>query len=127
MKQILMVGAGSVGGFFGAHFAKAKLPVSFLLRPKTLAAVKQNGLTIRSAQGSFTVHPPAASDPRDLARPDLIILSVKAYDLDEVLTQIEPVLTNQTVIVTLQNGVDTEDRILARVQRDCVVGGIAYI
>jgi 2-dehydropantoate 2-reductase len=127
MKQILMVGAGSVGGFFGAHLAKANLSVSFLLRPKTLAAVKQNGLTIRSANGSFTVHPPAASDPRDLPKPDLIVLSVKAYDLDEVLVQIEPVLTNKTVILTLQNGVDTEDRILARVQRDCVVGGIAYI
>jgi 2-dehydropantoate 2-reductase len=89
--------------------------------------VKQNGLTIRSANGSFTVHPPAASDPRDLSKPDLIILSVKAYDLDEVLTQIATVLTDRTVILTLQNGVDTEDRILARFQRDCVVGGIAYI
>ncbi|THJ23310.1 MAG: 2-dehydropantoate 2-reductase [Nitrospira sp. CG24E] len=127
MKQILMVGAGSVGGFFGAQLAKANLSVSFLLRPKTLAAVKQNGLTIRSASGSFTVHPPAASDPRELAKPDLIILSVKAYDLDEVLTQIEPVMTERTVILTLQNGVDTEDRIVARFQRDCVVGGIAFI
>ncbi|MDZ4733978.1 MAG: 2-dehydropantoate 2-reductase [Nitrospirota bacterium] len=127
MKQILMVGAGSVGGFFGAHLAQANPNVSFLLRPKTLAAVKQNGLTIRSAQGSFTVHPPAASDPRDLPKPNLIILSVKAYDLDEVLTQIEPVLTDQTVILTLQNGVETEDRIVARFQRDCVVGGIAFI
>ena len=127
MKQILMVGAGSVGGFFGAYFAKANLSVSFLLRPKTLAAVKQNGLTIRSANGSFTVHPPAVSDPRDLAKPDLIILSVKAYDLDEVMTQIEPVMTDRTVILTLQNGVDTEDRIVARFHRDCVVGGIAFI
>ncbi|HKO31963.1 MAG TPA: 2-dehydropantoate 2-reductase [Nitrospiraceae bacterium] len=127
MKQILMVGAGSVGGFFGAQLAKANLPVSFLLRPKTLAAVKQNGLTIRSAQGSFTVHPPAASDPRKLPKPDLIILSVKSYDLDEVLTQIEPVMTDRTVILTLQNGVDTEDRIVARFHRDCVVGGIAYV
>jgi len=127
MKQILMVGAGSVGGFFGAQLAKANLLVSFLLRPKTLAAVKQNGLTIRSAQRSFTVHPPAAADPRELPKPDLIILSVKAYDLDEVLTQIEPVMTNRTVILTLQNGVDTEDRIVARFHRDCVVGGIAYI
>jgi 2-dehydropantoate 2-reductase len=127
MKQILMVGAGSVGGFFGAQLAKANLPVSFLLRPKTLAAVTQNGLTIRSAQGSFTVHPPAASDPRELPKPDLIILSVKAYDLDEVLIQLEPVMTDRTVILTLQNGVDTEDRIVARFHRDCVVGGIAYI
>ena len=75
MKQIMMVGAGSVGGFFGPHLAKNNPNVSFLLRPKTLAAVKQRGLTIRSARGIFTVHPPAASDPRELATPDLIILA----------------------------------------------------
>jgi 2-dehydropantoate 2-reductase len=127
MQQILMVGAGSVGGFFGAHLAKNNPNVSFLLRAKTLAAVKQNGLTIRSASGSFTVHPPAVSDPRDLPKPDLIILSVKTYDLDEVMAQLDPVMTDQTVILTLQNGVDTEDRLLARWQRDCVVGGVAFI
>src|SRR5574341_987683 len=127
MQQILMVGAGSVGGFFGAHLARNNPNVSFLLRAKTLAAVKQNGLTIRSASGSFTVHPPAASDPRDLPKPDLIILSVKTYDLDEVMAQLDPVMTDQTVILTLQNGVDTEDRLLARWQRDCVVGGVAFI
>ena len=127
MKNILMVGAGSVGGFFGAHLAKNNPHVSFLLRPKTLAAVKQNGLTIRSASGTFTVHPQAASDVRDLPKPDLIILGVKAFDLDEVMTQIEPVLTDRTVILTLQNGIDTEDRIIARTTRDCVVGGVAFI
>ena len=127
MKNILVVGAGSVGGFFGAHLAKNNPNVSFLLRPKTLAAVKQNGLTIRSASGTFTVHPPAASDPRELPKPDLIILSVKAYDLDEVMAQLAPVLTDQTVILTLQNGVDTEDRLIARLKRDCVVGGVAFI
>lgn len=127
MKQILMVGAGSVGGFFGARLAKTNPDVSFLLRPNTLAAVKQNGLTIRSADGTFTVRPQAASDARQLPRPDLIVLGVKAYDLDEVFNQIEPVLTEKTVILTLQNGIDTEDRLLARIQRDCVVGGVAYI
>ncbi|HSF69883.1 MAG TPA: 2-dehydropantoate 2-reductase [Nitrospira sp.] len=127
MKHVLMVGAGSVGGFFGAHLAKNDPDVSFMLRPKTLAAVKRNGLTIRSAGGSFTVRPPAASDARDLPQPDLIILGVKAYDLDEVMDQIEPVLTEQTVILTLQNGIDTEDRLLGRLKRDCVVGGVAYI
>jgi 2-dehydropantoate 2-reductase len=127
MKQILMVGAGSVGGFFGARLAKHNPDVSFLLRPNTLEAVKQNGLTIRSADGTFTVKPQVASDARELPRPDLIVLGVKAYDLDEVLNQIEPVLTEKTVILTLQNGIDTEDRLLARVQRDCVVGGVAYI
>ncbi|MGZ8365359.1 MAG: 2-dehydropantoate 2-reductase [Nitrospira sp.] len=127
MKQILVVGAGSVGGFFGAHLAKNNPNVSFLLRPKTLEAVKRNGLTIRSAGGSFTVQPPVASDARELPKPDLIVLGVKAYDLDEVMDQIEPILTEKTVILTLQNGIDTEDRLIARIQRDCVVGGVAYI
>src|SRR4026207_2299416 len=99
MKQILVVGAGSVGGFFGAHLAKNNPHVSFLLRPKTLEAVQRNGLTIRSAGGSFTVRPPVASDARALPKPDLIVLGVKAYDLDEVMDQVEPVLTNKTVIL----------------------------
>jgi 2-dehydropantoate 2-reductase len=127
MQQIMVVGAGSVGGYFGAHLAKSNPNVSFLLRPRTLEAVKGRGLTIRSAKGTFTVHPPAASDPRGLASPDLIILGVKAYDLDEVMAHLEPVLTDRTVILTLQNGIDTEDRILARLGRDCVVGGVAFI
>ena len=127
MKQILIVGAGSVGGFYGAHLAKSNPNVSFLLRPKTLTAVTQRGLTIRSASGTFTVRPPVASDATDLPKPDLIILGVKAYDLDEVMTQIEPVLTDRTVILTLQNGIDTEDRIIARLKRDCVIGGVAFI
>jgi 2-dehydropantoate 2-reductase len=127
MKQILVVGAGSVGGFFGAHLAKTNPDVSFLLRPGTLEAVKQHGLTIRSANGTFTVRPQAASDARQLPKPDLIILGVKVYDLDEVMTQIQPVLTDKTVILTLQNGIDTEDRLIARFKRDCVVGGVAFI
>lgn len=52
---------------------------------------------------------------------------MKAYDLDAVLDQIEPVMTDRTVLLTLQNGVDTEDRLLARIPRDCVVGGVAFI
>ncbi|MBI5410660.1 MAG: 2-dehydropantoate 2-reductase [Nitrospirae bacterium] len=127
MQHVMMVGAGAVGGFFGAHLARHNPNVGFLLRPRTLKAVREQGLTIRSANGTFTVRPPAASDPRDLPKPDLIILSVKVYDLDEVLRQIEPVMTEQTILLTLQNGVDVEDRIIARFQRDCVVGGVAYI
>jgi len=127
MKQVMMVGAGAVGGFFGWHLARHNPGVSFLLRPRTLQAVRKQGLTVRSAEGTFTVRPPAAADPRDLPQPDLIILSVKAYDLDDVMDQIAPVMTPHTVLLTLQNGVDAEDRLLARFKRDCVVGGVAFI
>jgi len=127
MQQIMIVGAGAVGGFFGAHLAKSNPNVSFLLRPRTLQAVRERGLILRSASGTLTVRPPAASDPRELVSPDLVILAVKAYDLDEVLDQIEPALNDRTIILTLQNGVDTEDRIFARLHHDRVVGGVAFI
>src|SRR5690242_9839553 len=99
IHQIMMVGAGSVGGYFGAHLAKHHQNVSFLLRPKTLAAVQQNGLRVRSASGTLTVHPRAAAEPRALPPPDLIILAVKAYDLEEALMQLEPVMADRSTIL----------------------------
>jgi len=128
MKQIMVVGAGSVGGYFGAHLARKHSNVSFLLRPKTQAAVAANGLTIRSAIGeSFTVHPQSSSNPQDLPQPDLIILGVKAYDLDEVMDQIGSILKSKTTILTLQNGVTIEDTLKMRFGRERVVGGVAFI
>jgi 2-dehydropantoate 2-reductase len=128
MKQVWFVGAGSVGGYFGAHLARKNPNVAFLLRPGTLAAVAKNGLTIRSAIGeSFTVHPPVASDPRELPQPDLIVLGVKAYDLEEIMAQLEPVLKPDTTILTLQNGVTIEDTLMARFGRERIVGGVAFI
>ena len=128
MQEIMMVGAGSVGGYFGAHLARNNSHVSFLLRPKTQAAVAKNGLTIRSAIGeSFAVRPLSATDPDDLPQPDLIILGVKAYDLPEVMDQLEPVLKTHTTILTLQNGVTIEDTLKMRFGRERVVGGVAFI
>ena len=128
MKEIMIVGAGSVGGYFGAHLARKHSNVSFLLRPKTQAAVAKNGLTIRSAIGeSFTVYPQSSSNPQDLPQPDLIILGVKAYDLNETMDQLEPILTPDTTILTLQNGVTIEDTLKMRFGRERVVGGLAFI
>ncbi len=128
MKEIMMIGAGSVGGYFGAHLARTYSNVSFVLRSKTRAAVAKNGLTIRSAIGeSFTVHPPSASNPQDLPQPDLIILGVKAYDLDEVMNQIEPIMKPETTLLTLQNGVTIEDTLKMRFGRERVVGGVSFI
>ncbi len=127
INSVMIVGAGAVGGFFGAHLARQHPAVSFVLRPRTLEAVREHGLTVRSASGAFTVRPQAAADPRDLPSPDLIVLAVKAYDLEEALALIEPVVTDRTVLLTLQNGVDAEDRVIARFKRDCVVGGVAFI
>ena len=125
--NLMMVGAGAVGGFYGARLVKAGVPCSFLLRPQTLAAVRQKGLSVHSVDQSFTVHPTASGDPRDLPPPDLIILSVKRYDLDEVVTQLQLILGPQTTLLTLQNGVDTEVRIRELAPGIPVISGVAYI
>lgn len=125
--KVLMVGAGAVGGYFGARLVKAGADCSFLLRPRTLAAVKQKGLTIHSVDQSFTVHPVASSNPRDLPKADLVILSVKRYDLDEVIEQLRPDFFANTTVLTLQNGVDAETRILELVPNARLFGGVAYI
>ncbi len=125
--NVMMIGAGAVGGFFGARLVKAGVPCAFLLRPRTLAAVKQKGLSVHSVDESFTVYPVASDDPRDLPAAELIILSVKRYDLDEVLNQLQPVLSPKTTVLTLQNGIDTETRIQELVPHVPVVGGVAYI
>lgn len=125
--NVMMIGAGAVGGFYGARLVKAGVPCAFLLRPKTLAAVRQKGLSVRSVDESFTVHPIASDDPRDLPAAELIILSVKRYDLEEALNQLRPVLSEKTTVLTLENGVDTETRIQELVPHVPVVGGVAYI
>jgi len=129
MKQIMIVGAGSVSGFFGAQLVRKYGDVSFVLRPNTLEAVRRNGLMVRShALGTFSVHPQyLASDPATLPSPDLIILGVKAYDLDVVCRQIEPVMRPDTTVLTLQNGVSIEDTLAERFGTERIVGGVAFI
>ncbi len=128
MKEIMVVGAGSVGGYFGAHLARKHSNVSFLLRPKTQEVVSSKGVSVRSAIGeSFTVYPQSSSNPQNLPQADLIILGVKAYDLSEVMDQLEPVLKPNTTILTLQNGVTIEDTLKMRFAPERVVGGVAFI
>ena len=128
MKKITIVGAGAVGGFFGARLAQVHSQVSFFVRPRTAEAIRKNGLTIRSTSlGTFTVHPQVASDPKELSSPDLVILGVKAYDLDEACRQIEPIIRDETTILTLQNGVTCEEELIQRFGRDRVLGGVAFI
>jgi 2-dehydropantoate 2-reductase len=125
--KILMVGAGSVGGFFGAKLVRAGVDCSFLLRSRTLEAIRRNGLTIRSNEETFTVHPRVSSDAHELQGADLIILAVKRYDLDGALEQLVPILTPRTTLLTLQNGVDTELRIQERLPEIPLIAGVAYI
>ena len=116
MKQIMMVGAGSVGGFFGAHLAKNNPNVSFLLRPQDLGGREAPWLDDQERQGQF--HRPSAGSLRSATTRG----AGSHYSRRQGLRprrgdgcNSSRCMTERTVILTFQNGIDTEDRIIARV------------
>ncbi len=130
--RIVVFGAGGVGGYFGARLAAAGEEVGFIARGAHLEALRAHGLRILSPLGDVTVTPAAVSaDPAALARtfgpPDLVLFSVKLYDVESAAQAIVPLLGPETAVLALQNGVDAEGRIAARIGAERVVGGVAYI
>lgn len=127
LKKVLVIGAGAVGGYFGALLCRSGIDVTFLVRPKSNQGIAGGGLQIKSVNGDFTVHPPLIQNVSQIDSVDLIILAVKAYDLPSVLKEIAPLVERGATLLTLQNGVDSEERILSYFKRDCLVAGVAYI
>ena len=125
--NILMVGAGGVGGYYGAVLMKAGAKVSFLVTPRTLHILKDKGLTVKSRGEVWNFKPPVSTDPMDLCPCDMIIIAVKRYDTDKVLDTIQSVVTKDTIILTIQNGIDGEEDILRRFPDANVLGGVAFL
>ncbi len=125
--KILIVGAGAVGGFYGAKLALHHEGVTFLARGKTFEALKKQDLVVKSFRGNFHVRVKVISDLKNFSPPDLILLSVKSYDTDAVLEQIKPVVGKKTLLVSLQNGVENEIKMVATFGPERVLGGVCYI
>ena len=126
--RIAVVGAGGTGGYFGGLLARAGEDVTFIARGATLAALRANGLTVESrVEGTFTVPVPATDDPATVGPVDLVLFCVKAYDTTTAAGQIRPLLGPETVILSVQNGVDNEERIAEAVGPAPVIGGIAGV
>ncbi len=125
--NILIVGAGGVGGYYGAVLMKAGAKVSFLVTPRTLPILKHKGLTVKSRGEVWNFMPPVSTHPEDLGPCDLIIIAVKRYDTEKVLDTIQPVVTKDTIILTIQNGIDGEEEILNRFPYANVLGGVAFL
>ncbi len=129
-QKIVVVGAGAVGGFFGALLCQSGADVTFLVRPDTQARIADHGLEIRSTdtrQGRFIVHPHLIHQVSPDTPADLILLAVKCYDLPAALEAIAPLVHQGATLLTLQNGVDNEARIRAFFSKDCVVEGVTYV
>lgn len=127
IKKILVVGAGAVGGYFGALLFRSGADVRFLVRPKTYRKISSEGLEIRSPDGNFCIHPPVIQDASECPSIDLIILAVKCYDLAAVLESLEALINNGAILYTLQNGITAEEEILDVYPEAPVLAGVAFI
>jgi 2-dehydropantoate 2-reductase len=126
--RILVVGAGAIGGYFGGRLIEVGGDVTFLVRPRRAAELAGAGLTIKSAAGNLTVPAPATVLADGLrAHFDLILLSCKAYDLDDAITSLAPAVGPATAILPLLNGMRHLDILDTRFGRERVLGGQCYI
>jgi 2-dehydropantoate 2-reductase len=125
--RVLVIGAGALGGYFGACMARAGRDVTFLVRPGRAEQLAQNGLRVFSPHGDFTV---AATTvlASDLREPfDLVLVGVKAYSLNEAMDQFAPAVGLETMILPILNGIAHLDTMSNRFGRERVLGGMAYI
>ena len=120
--KIAIMAAGGLGSYYGALLAKDGHEVTFITRGAHLAAIRANGLTVKSPHGDFEIKPARATDhPAEVGVVDWIIFSVKTYDTATAARAMLPMIGAQTTVVTFQNGVDSHDAIGAIVGKEHVI------
>jgi 2-dehydropantoate 2-reductase len=126
--RITIVGAGGVGGYFGAKLAKSGCEVGFVARGAHLAAMRQNGLCVESQLGNLCIPEVRASDdPAAFGAPDYVLLCVKLWDTEPAVRALAKVVGPQTAVLSLQNGVQKDDLLRKLLGDKAVMGGVAYI
>src|SRR5476651_1246276 len=126
--RIAVVGAGGVGGGFGAALAQAGADVAFIARGAHLAAMKSKGLRIDSPRGNVHLVPTQATDdPKAVGPVDYVLFCVKLWDVESAGEHIKPLVGPNTAVIPLQNGIDAPERLLPILGDQAVMGGVAQI
>ena len=126
--HIVIYGAGGIGGYFGARLAQAGNEVTFIARGKHLEAIKQHGLRLKSSKGDYLVYPAKATDTiSELAAIEIILICVKTWQLAEVAQLIKPVLNENTIVISLLNGLENEQVLCSVINKKHVMGGLCKI
>jgi len=125
--RVAVYGAGGVGGYFGGRLAQSGAKVHLIARGAHLHAIREDGLRVRSVKGDFEVRPPATDDPADIGPCDFVLFCVKTLDTDAAAARLGPLIGEGTAVVSLQNGVENEDKLARAVGEDHVMGGAAFI
>ena len=126
--RVAIIGAGGVGGYFGARLQASGTDVVFVARGAQLEALQHTGLRLLSPKGDLHLpHVEAVAGPAEAGAADVVLLTVKMYDLERAAAGLTPLIGPDTVVVTLQNGVEAVDIVRAHVGADHVAGGVAYV
>jgi 2-dehydropantoate 2-reductase len=126
--RILVVGAGAIGGYFGGRLLQAGRDVTFLVRPKRASELASAGLVIKSPNGDVTLKdPPAVQADKLNEKFDVVLLSCKAFDLDDAIKSFAPAVGPQTAIIPLLNGMKHLDVLDGKFGRERVLGGLCAI
>lgn len=126
---IAIVGAGAVGGYYGARLAQHGHNVHFLLR-SDYSTVKKNGFAIQSCAGDFSLVPDQINvydDPRKMPKADLVLVTLKTTSNDQFEPLIGPLIKEDTAILTIQNGLGNEDRLAELFGAPRILGGMAFV
>ena len=122
------MGAGGVGGYYGAKLAQAGYDVTFIARGDHLRAIQARGLSLVGPAGDTVgIRAHATDDPGRLAPVDIVLFCVKLFDTEAAAQSLAPLLSHGGVCVSLQNGVDGQHRIGAVLGADRAVGGLAFV
>lgn len=125
--RIFVLGAGGTGGYFGGRLAEAGVDVTFLVREARASALRREGLRIESPMGDARIRVKATTRADEAPEPDLILLSCKAYDLDDAISTIRPAVGPHTAILPVLNGLAHMERLNAAFGAAAVLGGTAKI
>jgi 2-dehydropantoate 2-reductase len=126
--RFAFIGAGAVGGYYGAMLSRSGQDVSFVARGAHLEAIRRHGLRVQSgAVGDFTARVTAENDPARLGPVDVVIFAVKTYDNDTAIPLLRPLIGPATTVLTLQNGVDSGEQVAAVAGERSTIAGATYI
>jgi 2-dehydropantoate 2-reductase len=127
--RIAIIGAGAIGGYYGARLAQHGHDVHFLVR-SDYDALKRNGWIIKSYDGDFMLPPEQIhvyNDPADMPKADLVIVTTKSTSNDALPALLRPLMHEKTTILTLQNGLGVEEDLAALFGEERIVGGMAFV
>ena len=125
--RIAVMGAGGLGGYFGARLCLGGADVHFLARGQHLAALRTEGLRVVGPEPLHVPRVNATDDARTIGPVDLVMLCVKLWDTDTALEQLRPVVGERTAVISFQNGVLKDDALRAAYGAGRVMGGVGYV